>query len=175
MNIFTRRYPRAQGTVIHGVLFLWILIYFGLLTFNTSFMRFSFLGLPLAAIYLWPRGSDPLVSTAMIAVSGLFLDFVSASPAGQWVLVFLITFGVLRPYARNAERRFIGHWIYFSAVVFIAFFLIYGLNQFAGRDGIRQIGLIQQASLAAALFPIIFLLRNIGRNLVVNPRTVRRS
>lgn len=53
--------------------------------------------LPFAVVALWPRQASALPSAFLLFAGGLWVDVATLGAPGQWPLVFLTTYAVLRP------------------------------------------------------------------------------
>ncbi|WP_298911839.1 hypothetical protein [uncultured Algimonas sp.] len=60
--------------------------------------------LPFAVVALWPRHVSTGASGLLLLAGGLWVDWTSWGAPGQWPLVFLITYALIRPGARGGRR-----------------------------------------------------------------------
>ncbi len=65
------------------------------------------LWLPVTVIALWPSRVGPVLSALLLVVAGLWVDFVTLGAPGQWPLVFLVIYSVIRPDRRPAPNSVI--------------------------------------------------------------------
>ena len=81
--------PTAIGLVLAGLLCVLHLRLFG--------MGWPLLWLPVAVVALWPSRVGPVLSGLVLAVVGLWVDFVTLGAPGQWSFVFLSVYLAIRP------------------------------------------------------------------------------
>lgn len=60
--------------------------------------------LPFVVVALWPRRVGVWPSGILLLVGGLWVDWTTWGAPGQWPLVFLLTYALIRPDIRNAAR-----------------------------------------------------------------------
>ncbi|MGB3456797.1 MAG: hypothetical protein WBG08_01800 [Litorimonas sp.] len=60
--------------------------------------------LPLVVVALWPRQVAVWPSGLLLLAGGLWVDWTSWGAPGQWPLVFLLTYALIRPDARSPSR-----------------------------------------------------------------------
>lgn len=53
--------------------------------------------LPFAVVALWPRQASAVPSAVLLFIGGLWVDVATLGAPGQWPLVFLATYSILRP------------------------------------------------------------------------------
>lgn len=63
--------------------------------------------LPLAVVALWPRQASALPSAVLLLLGGLWVDWATLGAPGQWALVFLVTYAVMRPDQSEPRRGLI--------------------------------------------------------------------
>jgi len=85
--------------------------------FHAFGSRYGFGFLPILVLAIWPRYASPLLSIALVFCAGFFVDWATGGILGQWALIFVVIWGVLRPEMRSAPY----------AVFSILFYLISGL------------------------------------------------
>lgn len=62
--------------------------------------------MPFAIVALWPRQVGVWPSGLLLLLGGLWLDWTSWGAPGQWPLVFLLTYALIRPDIRGSARGF---------------------------------------------------------------------
>lgn len=60
--------------------------------------------LPFAVVALWPRQVGVWPSGLLLLLGGLWIDWTSWGAPGQWPLIFLTTYGIIRPDFRGEAR-----------------------------------------------------------------------
>ena len=60
--------------------------------------------LPFAVVALWPRKVGVWPSGVLLLAGGLWVDWTTWGAPGQWPLVFLITYALIRPDIRGSAR-----------------------------------------------------------------------
>lgn len=60
--------------------------------------------LPFAVVALWPRKVGVWPSGLLLLLGGLWVDWTSWGAPGQWPLVFLLTYALIRPDIRGGSR-----------------------------------------------------------------------
>lgn len=60
--------------------------------------------LPFVIVALWPRRVGTIQSGLLLLVGGLWVDWTTWGAPGQWPLVFLLTYAIIRPDI-NGEAR----------------------------------------------------------------------
>ena len=53
--------------------------------------------LPFAVVALWPRQASAVPSAVILFFGGLWVDVATLGALGQWPLIFLVTYAVVRP------------------------------------------------------------------------------
>ena len=62
------------------------------------------LWLPVTVVALWPSRVSPVLSALVLVAGGLWVDFATLGAPGQWPLVFLMIYAVIRPDQRAAPN-----------------------------------------------------------------------
>lgn len=60
--------------------------------------------IPFAAVALWPRRVGLWATGFLLFLGGLWVDWTTWGAPGQWPLVFLLTFALIRPDVRSGAR-----------------------------------------------------------------------
>lgn len=152
-----------------GILLMTFLVFISILNVNMFGRSFSLLCLPVIGICLWPRTEGSIVSIIAILIFGLLLDLLSAGPLGFWALIFLSVFTIFRPHMRMKPHTLgsaFGQWLLVLAFAMIASYL---LGWFARQYRPDLMPLIYQAVAATVLFPVVYGLRHLGKNLLSDP------
>jgi len=159
----------TSGGTWKGVLLLLVLTAFSVLSIDILGRDVSFLFLPLMAVFLWPRIETPIASIVFILLFGLLLDILSAGPLGLWALIFLSVFTLFRPHKRLRSRTFTSAFQAWLVVLIFALVAVYFLGWFAMSRRPELWSLLYQAAVAVILFPIVYGVHHLGRNLLSDP------
>lgn len=62
--------------------------------------------LPFAVVALWPRKVGVIPSSLLLFIGGLWIDWTTLGAPGQWPLVFLLTYAIIRPDIRGSARGY---------------------------------------------------------------------
>ena len=129
----------------------------------------SFQLLPLLIISLWPRGINSILTIITFFLMGLFMDWGSQGALGQWAVIYLSLFAIMRPDRRDRPLS-----VFFSIKAWLMGVLIGGCalivtGWFAYGIGPNFIVLFQQALLVTILIPAILFLRYILVYLMTDP------
>ena len=157
-----------KGNTRRGVLLLLFLTVLSVLSVNILGRNISFIFLPLMAVSLWPRVQTPIISIVFILLFGLLLDMLSAGPLGLWSLVFLSVFAILRPHNRLKPLTFLPAFRMWFAVLIFACVAAYFLGWFAMMSQPDIWPLLYDALAGIILFPIVYCIRHMGRNLLID-------
>ena len=65
------------------------------------------LWLPVTVVALWPSRVGPVLSAVALVAGGLWVDFATLGAPGQWPLVFLMIYAIIRPDQRPAPDGFV--------------------------------------------------------------------
>ena len=155
----------SRGGTWKGVLLLLVLTALSVLNTNILGREVSFIFLPLMAVFLWPRIETPIASIVFILLFGLLLDLLSAGPLGLWSLIFLSVFTLFGPHRRVKALTFKSAFYLWFAVLLFALVAAYFLGWFALRSRPEIWPMLYQVGAAIVLFPFVFGLRHIARNL----------
>lgn len=60
--------------------------------------------IPFAAVALWPRRVGVWPSSLLLFIGGLWVDWTTWGVPGQWPVVFLLTYALIRPDIREGAR-----------------------------------------------------------------------
>jgi len=153
----------SKGGVWKGILLMCLLLIISVLNVNIAGRTIGFVFLPLIGVCLWPRTDKAVLSIITIFIFGLFLDLLSAGPLGLWPLIFLTVFAVLRPHMRLKAHSFNSALTQWVVALLFALIASYLLGWFARESRPDTTALLFQALAAAALFPLIYGLRHVGR------------
>lgn len=158
----------SKGGVWKGALLFLGLTALSVLSVNILGRNVSFMFLPLTAVFLWPRVGASTVSVIIILLFGLLLDLLSAGPLGLWSLIFLSVFALFRPHHRIKPYTFLPAFRLWLGVVGFALAATYFLGWFAMRIQPDFWSLFFQAAAAIVLFPIVYGVRHLGSNLLLD-------
>lgn len=124
-----------------------------------AFVSFGFL--PLVIIAIWPRQANALLSLLFLFWAGIFTDWATASIIGQWALVYVVIWGVLRPELRSAPFSPASLLIFWSATCGLSVVLlsVTGWFVYGVRPDLGALG--RQAILATLVLPVIALMRGV--------------
>jgi len=161
----------SKGGTRKGVLLLLVLTVLSVLSVNISSRQIGFIFLPLIAVCLWPRINSPIASIIFILLFGFILDILSAGPLGLWSIIFLTVFAFIRPHQRIKPQTFISTFRLWIAVLGFAFVAAYLLGWFAMRNRPDIWPLLYQAAAAMVLFPAVYGMRHLGKNLLSDSDT----
>jgi len=156
----------SRGGTWKGVLFLLLLTTLSVLSIDVFDRNVSFLFLPLMAVFLWPRVGTPIASIIFILLFGLLLDILSAGPLGLWSLIFLGVFALFRPHKRLKPQTFEPAYKMWFLVLGVALLAAYLLGWFAMNRQPDIWPLLYQAAAAIILFPLVYGLRHLAKNLL---------
>lgn len=161
--------PAGKSPILLVIAGLFAATMLAFLNVNIGGQSVSLTALPLAFIALWPRNVHPILTIILVLIFGIFLDWGSGGAPGQWALVFLAVFGILRPDRRGGTLSLIlaiRNWLIAALIAFIILcvtgWFVYGiwpnLNVLA-----RQFGLI------TLLFPFLYLFRQLIYRFTTDP------
>lgn len=120
----------------------------------------SLLWLPFLIVALWPRRAHPLVTAVILFLAGLWLDWATLGAPGQWALVFLITFAILRPDLEARPRGVLAAYRRFGAALLLGVPVFIVTGWLVYRAWPDWISLVKGVSLAALILPVISFLRD---------------
>jgi len=129
----------------------------------------SLLLLPMLIVSLWPRGVNAIVTIITFFLMGIFMDWGTHGALGQWALVYLAIFSVLRPDRRDGPVRFINAivlWL-LGLLIGTGALIVTGWMVYAALPSFTV--LLRQALLVSALMPFVIVIRNISRFLLTDP------
>lgn len=123
-----KAYSHRSGTVKSYLWqFILITLAFSVLGITTlSIMGFSvsLRWLPLIPVALWPRTAPAITSVIVLFFMGLFQDWIGYDVPGQWALIYLLCYVVLKPYERLRPLQFGQAYFNWAVAVFIAFTIL---------------------------------------------------
>jgi hypothetical protein len=90
-----RLFPAAVALLLTGLISVLDIRLFG--------QSWPLTWLPFAVVLLWPRQVGLWASGLLLLIGGLWLDWSSWGAPGQWPLVFLLTFLIVRPDIRQGR------------------------------------------------------------------------
>lgn len=124
-----------------------------------AYFGFSFV--PLLVLTIWPRHANTGVSLIFVFLAGLFTDWGTGGIIGQWALVFLVIWGLLRPELRGLPFSPIGLLTAWIAICGLSFILlsVSGWFVFGVMPDFAALG--RQAVSATLLLPVALLMRYI--------------
>lgn len=159
---------KSRSYAVQGALFTLSLIPLALIDLHIFSTTLSFIFVPLIGIYLWPRGAATSLSYILIFLCGLIMDLASGGPIGIWPLLYLLTFGILRPDARRREISLQPLWLGFISWMAVLVIFVIILNGLFMPEKMQLRVLILQACVVCLLFPFIYSVRQFIRNFVVS-------
>ena len=151
--------PKARRFAVVSVIGTALLCVISQMTINLGVKTFSFLMIPTFAIYLWPRGANPILSLVGICMVGFFQDYLSYGPLGVWSLCWLLLFLIYRPDMRVKPETLIGQWAGAFLVLLCVSSLQWVLGQFVLGQAMSLQSLILSAAAAFTIFPLIYFIR----------------
>jgi cell shape-determining protein MreD len=125
--------------------------------FNTS-AGFGFV--PLLVILLWPRRANGPISVAGVFIAGLFTDWATGGVLGQWALIYVLGFALLRPEIRNMPFAFLRALLAWFVLAGLAAVLLYASGQFVFGVPADVVAILRQILLATAILPFLLIIRN---------------
>ncbi len=142
-------------------------VIFASMTFNVFSLSVTFSLAPIIVIFLWPNGADSNISYFSIFVAGLFLDILTGTPMGGWSLIFLPLFALMTLVNSGRENGFTETWMGFSIWMLglMAFFMF---GRFIKVLELNHFGLLKLIVLTVLLFPVVYLLKNKLRDVLVS-------
>lgn len=151
---------KTTPTVLAGLaLFLAGAISIGWINAFGSHFGFGFM--PLLVLAIWPRNAKPLLSLAIIFVAGLFTDWATNQILGQWVLVFTVIWGVLRPELRSTPYSAMSVSLVWLATCGLALILL-SISGWFVRGVMPDFSpLGRQMILATAFLPVVLFFRSL--------------
>lgn len=160
----TFRDAQAPVRSVKPALFAGLALFLGgalsIVSVNIWGQSISFAFIPLLVIAIWPRRANEIVSVTLVFAAGLFTDWASGGVTGQWALVFLMTWMLLRPELRDnaySASQFITAWL---AICGLALILLSLTGWFAYRILPDFMTFVRQIALVTVLLPLIFGLRH---------------
>jgi len=153
---------KARGFSLQAGLVLIISVLLCVTNLNIFGVTFSFLFMPLIAIYLWPKEADLFVTYVLLFVSGLLLDTLSGGAIGLWAIIFLLGFLSTRPDQRGPELSLAEWWLNFTMWMLVMagiFFVLSLINQ----DQIALMPLAIMLFVNVVIFPGFYYARRIVR------------
>jgi hypothetical protein len=91
-----RLFPAALALLLAGL--------FSVLEVRVFGQSWPLTWLPFAVVALWPRQVGVWPTGLILLLGGLWVDWTSWGAPGQWPLVFLLTYAVIRPDFREGAR-----------------------------------------------------------------------
>ncbi len=158
-GIETSSVLRSRNIAFQGFLFLILTSVIALLEFRIGAIHLSFLAIPLAVIFLWPRGSEPALSAGLIVFGGLLFDLASGGPLGLWPLLYLITFMVIRPNKRGRNLKRNPLWAGFAVWLLVLTVIVLLLALLSENLTFSSWAWTSQMCMALAAFPAIYAIR----------------
>jgi len=159
----------SKGGDWKGIFLMVFLVFISVLNVNILGRSISFICLPLIGICLWPRTESPILSIIAILIFGLLVDLLSAGPLGLWALIFLSVFTIFRPHMRLKPHTFNSALVQWLVALVLAMIASYVLGWFARNNRPDLVPLLYQALTATVLFPVVYGLRHLGKNLLSDP------
>ena len=156
--------PKARRLAVLSSLGMALLCVISLMDIKLGAAALTFLMVPTFAIYLWPRGANPVLSLLGITLVGFGFDHLSHGPLGLWPLTWLTLFLIYRPDTRPKDDSFLGQWVGALLVLIcvLAFQLL--LASAILSDPVYTESLLLSAAAAFFVFPLVYLMReNLAR------------
>ncbi len=160
---------KSRGLALQGALFGLSLALVSMMTVRLGPLEAGLGMLPLIAVFLWPRGASSGLSSFSIFIIGIIIDILGSGPVGLTALIYLAMYGVFQPYHRGREVTFSNLWLRFTVWSSVAaiLFLIVGAVFIEGRTAVLSLAL--QALMACLTFPVLYVVRQGLRQLVLDP------
>ena len=114
---------------------------------------------PLLAIHLWPRYASTGWSVLLILAVAFAADLAGGLRLGTSALLALLLFGAIRPDLRPDDIGELRMWLTFS----VAILALVSLVALATGEWRSPLGLLIDALVAIALFPLVFRLLRLLR------------
>lgn len=160
----TFRDAQAPIRSVKAAIFAALALFFGgalsIISVNIAGQSISFAFIPLLVIAIWPRRASQIISVIFIFAAGLFTDWASGGVTGQWALVFLLVWMLLRPELRDNAYSISQFMLAWLAICGFAFGLLSVTGWFAYRVLPDYMAFSRQILLVTALLPPIFGLRH---------------
>jgi len=132
-----------------------VLAYLALVSFDFGRVHISFMFLPLAAVFLWPRNASTAWSLVFVFILGVFFDVITSGPLGVWGLSYLLIFILFDGGVGQSMKGTLA----FAGFAF-ALFLVYCLSLIFGRLAMGHwpdgLSLAVNAAASLAVFPICY-------------------
>jgi len=129
----------------------------------------SLLLLPLLIVSLWPRVVNSIISIAAFFIMGILVDWGTNGALGQWAMIYLAVYAVLRPDRREQSVSFIGAvglWL-LGLLVGTVMLIVTGWIVYAALPNF--VGLLKQVVLVSLLMPIVVAVRSVTRFILTDP------
>lgn len=171
-NFLLYSHPHARLLALQGAAFTVLVIIFSALSLKVDGYVISLSWVPLAAVFLWPRWSHSYLTPILIAILGVIADLLHGQFLGLSSLVYLIFFWVVKPTQRESR---LGVWHAWTEFALIATLVLYISMFVIGRVLEAPIGtksLMAQIGAMICFFPLLFALRAIIRQWLINPDDV---
>lgn len=150
---------RARAFAFQAGIALLISVIFASMTFNLFGFKASFLFAPLIVLFLWPNGADAAMSYVAIFIASLLLDFLTGAPLGGWAVLYLPVFAILSQFSRGGELGFAESFFGFLMAI-SAFTVFFILCEFVNMLNVDLWGLLKSALVCLFLFPLVFMLKD---------------
>jgi len=132
----------------------------GIVSFTLFDVTVSLRWLPLIPIALWPRTAPPIPSIIALFLLGVFQDWVGYAVPGQWALVYVLCFAVLRPFQRIKPLDFVQALLLWIISTLIAFSVLTLSGRFIYGVWPAWGSFINQMACASVIFPMYWFLRH---------------
>lgn len=129
----------------------------------------SLLLLPLLIVSLWPRGVNSIVSIVTFFLMGMLVDWGTNGAVGQWAMIYLAIFTVLRPDRREQSVNFLGAIGLWGLGLMIGIVMLIVTGWLAYGALPNFISLMKQAMLVSVLMPLVVAIRSVTRYLLTDP------
>ncbi|WP_409431846.1 hypothetical protein ACJ3XI_06365 [Litorimonas sp. RW-G-Af-16] len=150
---------RQSSRIVPATLALIFAALMSFVSLNISGSTIALTWLPLLLITLWPRQVPSVYSIALFLAVGLFVDWGSAGAPGQWAIIYLAVFAVLRPDRRAKPIGFVQAVQYWVVALITGLVLLVVTGWFVYGVLPNTLSLARQVGLVTVLLPIVFALR----------------
>jgi len=171
-NFLLYRHPDDLLIAIQGAVFALSIVILSALSIKISSIIVPLGWISLAGIFLWPRWSHNYLTPIFIAIIGLIADLLIGRFIGLSSLIFLIFFWLVKPTQREERLSLLSSWLEFSIISTLVLFLSYFVIGRVVDVAVGWGSLTEQVLLMVAVFPVIFLIRGLIRQWLIDPNNV---
>ncbi|MEP1230567.1 MAG: hypothetical protein ABJG88_07810 [Litorimonas sp.] len=170
MTFVTPHINTSSRNFIPASLSLFVCVFLSVLHINIAGESISLLLLPLLIVSLWPREVNTVVTIGTFFVIGIFLDWGTNGVLGQWAIVYLTVFAILRPNRRDHSLSFFNAVSLWCAGLAIATVMLIITGWLAYGVLPNFTTLFRQALLICAFMPVVVFTRNLVRYALMDPQ-----